>query len=85
MSDEVVSHFGKIEADALANFSYLNLKQFNTVKNHKNSILDLVLSNSADVCVSREQSTLVPIDYSYHPALLISIPIFENNEPLHYV
>jgi len=84
VSDEVVSRFSKIEADALANYSYLNLKQFNTVKNHKNSILDLILSNSADVCVSREQSTLIPIDYLYHPALLISIPIFDNNEPLQY-
>lgn len=84
VSDGVVSHFGKLEADALANFSYLNLKQFNTIKNHKNSILDLVLSNSADVCVAREQSTLVPIDYLYHPALLISTPIYENNEPLYY-
>jgi len=32
----------------------------------------------------REQYTLVPIDYLYYPALLISIPIFENNEPLYY-
>lgn len=31
-----------------------------------------------------EQSTLVPIDYLYYPALLISILIIENNEPLYY-
>lgn len=34
--------------------------------------------------VLRAQSTLVPIDYLYYPALLISILIFENNEPLYY-
>jgi len=76
VSDGVVSHFGKIEADKLA-----NLKQFNTVK--KPQKLNFRL-NSADVCVSHEQSTLVTIDYLYHLALLMSIPIFEYNEPLHY-
>jgi hypothetical protein len=36
------------------------------------------------VCVFHEQSTLVTIGYLYHPALLISVPIFENNEPINY-
>jgi len=55
--------------NAIANFSYLNLKQFNPIKNHNNSILDLILSNALNVEVECERNALVPIDYLYHPAL----------------
>lgn len=49
-SDVAVPHkYGNIESDALPNFSYLNLKQFNTIKNNKDSILDLILSNALNV------------------------------------
>lgn len=39
-NEPTISLYGKIESDALANFSFLNLKQLNTIKNRKNSILD---------------------------------------------
>lgn len=45
------THFGKIESDALAKFFYHNLKQFNIIKNRKNSILDLILFNSDGIYV----------------------------------
>lgn len=84
-NDVAVSHkYGNIELDALANFSYLNLKQFNTIKNNKNSILDLILSNALNVVVDCEQYALVPIDYLYHPALLIKFKINYNIKPLHF-
>lgn len=49
---ETVFPFGKVESFALANFSYLNLKQFITIINRKNYILDLILCNTSDVEVS---------------------------------
>lgn len=76
--------YTNLETNVLANFSYLNLQQFNTIKNRKNSILDLILSNSTDISVSCETDTLLPIDYMYHPALLITFPISENCIPLQY-
>lgn len=42
---------------------------FNTIKNRKNSILDLILSNSSDNDVSCEPSTLFSIDSLYHLGL----------------
>jgi len=38
--EPTISLYGKIESDGLANFSFLNLMQFNTIKNRKNYILD---------------------------------------------
>jgi len=69
---------------ALANFSYLNLKQFKSIKNRKNSILDLILSNALSVEVECELDALVPIDYLYHPALLINMEIKFNIPPLYF-
>ena len=62
MNVEIVSHFAKIKSNALDHFSYLNSKQFNTITNRINSILDLTLFNSTDADVSRELSILFPID-----------------------
>lgn len=50
--------FTNLKINVLANFSYLNLQQFNIIKNRKNSILDLILSNSTDILVSCETDTL---------------------------
>lgn len=83
-SEPTISLYGKIESEALSNFSFLNLKQFNYIKNRNNSILDLILSNSSYITVSCEISTLVPTDYLYHPALLIKFPICEIIKPLDF-
>lgn len=66
-----LSQFNKLSGTTLANFSYLNLKQFNLVKNN-NSILDLILSNYNNIEVYKEQFSLLPIDYLYHPALVFN-------------
>jgi len=65
-------NFSNLETIILANFSYLNLQQFNVTKNRRNSILDLILSNSPNILVSCEAETLLPIYYLYHPALVVS-------------
>jgi len=83
-SEPTNSLYGKIESEALSHFSFLNLKQFNYIKNRNNSILDLILSNSSYITVSCEISTLVQIDYLYHPALLIKYPICEIIKPLDF-
>lgn len=78
VKNNIVPHslkYTNLETNVLANFSYLNLQQFNTIKNRKDSILDLILSNSTDILVSGEMDTLLPIDYMYHPALLITFLI----------
>jgi len=74
-----VSHnYGKIESDdALANFSYLNLKRFNTIKIMK-ILLDLILSNASNVEVPYELYALVPINYLYQAALLVKFQIILN-------
>lgn len=51
---------------------YLNLLQYNQIFNHRNSILDLVLSNITHVSVIKTDP-LSKID-DYHPALEINIP-----------
>lgn len=48
---EDVSRYSTLESNALTNCSYFNLKQFNTIKYHKNYILDLILSNTFNVDV----------------------------------
>ncbi|XP_025419025.1 uncharacterized protein LOC112689501 [Sipha flava] len=69
-----VSQFNNLIANNLANFSYLNLNQFNLVKNRSDSILDLVLSNAHNLVVRNEPFSLLPIDYMYHPALTVTLP-----------
>lgn len=61
-------NYGKIESDALPNFSYLNLKQFNTIKIMKIPF-GSILSNALNVEVACELYALVPIDYLYHAAI----------------
>jgi len=76
--------FSNLETNILANLSYLNLQQFNVTKNRKNSILDLILSNSPNILVSHVADTLLPIDHLYHPALIITFPINTNYQSLYY-
>jgi len=62
VNNHIIPHslkYTNLETNVLANFSYLNLQQFNIIKNRKNSILDLILSNSTDVLVSCETDTLL--------------------------
>ncbi|KAL5243160.1 hypothetical protein ACI65C_010570 [Semiaphis heraclei] len=78
------SNFSSLETNVLSNFSYLNLQQFNVTKNRKNSILDLILSNSPNILVSCEADTLLPIDYLYHPALIVTFPFNSDYQSLYY-
>ena len=70
--------YTNLKTNVIANFSYLNLRPFNTIKNHKNCKLDLILSNSTDILVFYETDTLLSIYYMYHPALLVNFLIIEN-------
>lgn len=49
-----------------------------------NSILDLFLSNSTNISVLCKTDTLLPIDFMYHPYLLVTFPIAQNCKPLLY-
>lgn len=55
--------------------SFQNLIQFNLIYNRSGSLLDLVLSNVFNINVGNENSTLLPLDSMYHPALTIELPI----------
>lgn len=59
------------ESIFLQNISSLNLFQINYILNSKNSMLDLILSNSPSSNVSLHNDPIVPID-AYHPPLYIN-------------
>lgn len=61
---QIVSYF-------VSMLSYLNLYQFNLVRNHNNVILDLALSN-IHITVSNDSDPLLPTD-KHHPALNFSL------------
>lgn len=74
--------YSNLETNVLANISFLNLQQFNTIINRKNGILDLILSNSTNILVLCETDPFLPIDYMYHPTLLVTFPIIVYVKPL---
>jgi hypothetical protein len=71
----VSASVGSLESNVLARLSFQNLIQFNLIYNRSGSLLDLVLSNMFNINIANENSTLLPLDSIYHPALTIELPI----------
>lgn len=64
---------GDSRCELLAGFlNFLDLKQLNTVRNSRNRMLDLILTNITDCSCCREDDPLVPED-GHHPTLHIDI------------
>lgn len=61
-----INGFNSLESEVLANFSYLNLKQFNLINNRQGSFLDLIFSNFVNLNVYLETCALLSLDYSFH-------------------
>lgn len=72
------------ETNIISALSYVNLMQNNLIHNSSGSLLDLVFSNIVNVNVSSEASPLVPLDYKFHPALKITLPLSSTKENLYY-
>lgn len=67
------SCLGSTESDFVSFLSYLNLRQFNSVPNQNQVILDFVISNISNISVSKESCPLLKVD-CHHPPLIISCP-----------
>jgi hypothetical protein len=63
------------KSNILSCLSRSNLMQYNLIYNRVCSLLDLVFSNVHNINVSSTIYSLVPLDYNYHPALNISLPV----------
>ncbi|XP_060861783.1 uncharacterized protein LOC132938784 [Metopolophium dirhodum] len=72
------------ESNIISALSYVNLMQNNLIHNSSGSLLDLVFSNIVNVNVSLETSPLVPLDYKFHPALKIPLPLSSTKNNLYY-
>lgn len=75
-------NLNNIELEFISKLSFLNLFKFNNILNSTGSILDLVFSDLNNLVVNKAVNPLVPCD-NYHPALLITIPMFIY-EPIDY-
>lgn len=78
-----LSNVNNFDSIILTSLSYLNLSQQNLIYNRSGSMLDLFFSNINNVSVSSVTYPLVPLDYMYHPALLIKISVLLT-QPLYY-
>lgn len=68
---------GEIPELMIQNFCFFNLYQFNSIRNHQNKLLDLILSNSKEnsISVSRDINPIsLPVD-DYHPPINITITV----------
>lgn len=53
--------------------------QYNLIYNRAGSLLDLVFSNIFNVNIISEINSLIPLDYMYHPALKITLPVMSEH------
>jgi len=63
------------KSNILSCLSRSNLMQYNLIYNRTGSLLDLVFSNVNNVNESSAIYSLEPLDFNYHPALDISLPV----------
>lgn len=75
-----VSPLSSIAQLLLHHVHFNNFLQFNTIKNLKGNILDLVFSNLTSLAVTEADQPLSKLD-NYHPALIVTIH-FEIRQPL---
>lgn len=68
-------NISSIKSNILSCLSRSNLMQYNLIYNRTGSLLDLVFSNVYNIIVSSALNSLVPLDFNYHPALDISLPV----------
>ncbi|KAL4083887.1 hypothetical protein QTP88_029203 [Uroleucon formosanum] len=86
-NQEIIPRFSNnnlYESNILSALSYVNLMQNNLIHNSSGSLLDLVFSNIVNVNVTSETSPRVPLDYKYHPALKITLPLSSTKNNLCY-